>query len=306
MVALQVTEPGSYPVKIDLAKRWGRDHTVIIGVARDEVPENHIAFRKAQGYLSRRQTTILALDGNPDKLMVRDGGMRPDGQWSREWKHTFINGVPLSHTDWRPLSLGDRIRFHIEKPQCAGYALELAYDKTDNTYTGSETINFDVVKVWESMSLATRDCGVLLLTVPHNDGIAVIQRLDETAEAILGAESGELIAAQERFAFNNLAAFGPERKRLTEHVSEAMVQSQALQGNYVFGGNDVNLRLERRPVNGDSPLFGWVTLNTTAKEKQNHQDWKSAAVAWAGDHPWLAAGVSIVVAIAVILWLLVS
>lgn len=304
MPSLQIIEPGSYPVKIDLSRRWGEDHTVIVGVAREEVPENHIAFRKAQGYLSRRQVTILAADGDPAKLMIRDGGMEPSGQWSREWKHTFINGVPLSHTDWRSFGLGDRIRFHTEKPQVAGYSLELAYDETNNTCTGAETISFDVVKVWESMSRATDDCGVLLLTAPNHDGTAIIQRLDDTAESILGAEPGELRETQERFIFNNLAAFGPDRKRLTEHISEAMVQNQAIVSNYLFGNNSVNLRLERRPVNGDMPLFGWVSLNVKPSEAKTSGDWRADAVKWAESHPWLAAGVSIVVAIAVILWLL--
>lgn len=299
-VALQVTEPGSYPVKIDLEKRWGPDFTVVIGVARANTPDYHIAFRKANGFLSRRQVTVKAMNGDPNKLLIRDGGKGENEMWSPEWKHTFINDVPLSHTDWRSFNLGDRIRFHTEKPQLAGYSLQIAYDRTDNTLTGSQTISFDVVSVWESMSRANRDKGILLLSVPHNDGTAILQRIDRTGEAILGADDGELISAQEHLIFNNMVDFN-QRRRLTEHISEAMVQTQAIPGTYTFGENKVNLRLERRPVNGQMPLFGWVALETPAQvaKPTSSGDWRRDAVKWANDHPLIAGVVAVVVAVAI-------
>lgn len=295
MVFLQISEPGSYPVNIDLARRLGPGHTVVIGVARGEPPKNHIAFRKGNGFLSRRQVTIMAVNGDLNKLLIRDGGKGDNELWSPKWKHTFINSVPLSHTDWRPFNLGDIVRFHPEKPMLSGYSLKIAFDSTDGTLSDAQTMSFDVIRVWESKSLATRGAGVLLLMVPHNDGSAIIQRLDETAERILGAEPGELIETQEHFIFNNLLPFGPERKRLTEHINEAMVQTQSIQGVYTFGGNKVNLRLERQPVNGDMPLFGWVSLVELPKKEPT--DWRSDVVQWANNHPLLATVAAIVVAI---------
>lgn len=239
----------------------------------------------------------MAANGDPDKLLIRDGGIDSAGEWSKTWKHTFINEVPLSHTDWRAFSLGDRVRFHIDKPPAAEFLVQIAMDDTNGTHTDSQTMSFDVVKVWEAKSRQSRGDGVLLLSVPYNDGTAILQRLDGNAEAILGAELGELKASEEHFIFNNLVPFGPERRQLTEHIAEAAVGNQPIQGNYTFGGNSVNLRLECQPVNNERPLFGWVSLNVESRPDPLNS--KEAALKWANDHPLLAAVAGAVVAISV-------
>ena len=296
MPSLQITEPGSFPVKVDLTARWDHNQTVVVGRGHGDAPLNHVSLRKAPNFISRTQMTIMAANGDPSKLLIRDGGRDGAGEWSKTWKHTFINEVPLSHTDWRAFSLGDRVRFHIDKPSVAGFLVQIAMDATNGTHTDSQTMSFDIIKVWEAKSRQSKGDGVLLLSVPYNDGTAILQRLDSNAELILGSEPGELKASQEHFIFNNLVAFGSDRTRLTEHIAEAAVGSQPIQGDYMFGNNSVNLRLECQPVNNERPLFGWVSLNVQPEpEPLSNRD---ALLKWANDHPILAALAGVVVAIA--------
>ena len=295
MLSLEITEPGSFPVKVDLSTRWDANQTVVIGRGSKAAPSHHISLRKAPNFISRTQFTVRAVDGDPSRLLIRDGGIDEKGEWSPRWKHTFINNVPLSHSDWRAFSLGDRIRMHIDKPSTAGFVIQIAMDSTDGTHSDSRTVSFDIIKVWEAKSRESKKDGVLLLSVPYNNGTAILQKLDSNAEFILGSEPGELIASQGHFIFNNLVAFGEERRRLTEHIAEAAVGNQPIQGDYMFGKNSVNLRLECQPVNNERPLFGWVSLNVKPEpEPLSHQE---ALLKWANDHPLLAALAGVVVAI---------
>ena len=260
MIKLQIFEPGLYPREIDLSHHWGPDdHMVTIGVAREGVSSGHIAFQNPATFLSRRQVSIMSINGDLSKLVVRDGGPEADGAWSQSWKHTYINGVELKNTEWRAFGLGDQLRFHIEKPQISEYRVRLIWNDTDND-GNAQTMSFDAVKAWTAISRASVGIGTLLLSVPRQDGIAIIIRLDAYAEMFLGADQGELKETQEKCILNNLVPVGPDETRLAKHVREAMVYpGQAFQGEYDFGAGLVNLRLENRRINGEYALLGWIT-----------------------------------------------
>ena len=303
---LQLNEPGMFPAKIDLSQCWGPDHTVVIGVAREGVGPNHIAFRKPAGFLSRRQVTLMAMDGNDNKLVARDGGKDSNGMWSCEWKHTFIDGRKLSNNEWVPFTVGSRLRFHPEKPPTSGYCVHLVYDDTDNTH-GLDTVKFDTVQAWSAISRASQGTGTLLLSAPSDDGIAIIIRLDANAERLLGAETGELKEIEESCILNNLLPVGPTKEQLMSHVKDAIVYpGQAFYGVYDFGAGPVRLRLENRRINNQSALLGWLVPNEPIAPGKPHPsigDWRTeivvGAVQWAKDNPRLAVLVGIVVGIAI-------
>ena len=307
MVTLQIFEPGSFPTKVDLADRWGPDHTVVLGVSREGVPKNHISFRKAAGYLSRRQVTIWAMDGDESQLLVRDGGKEPDGQWSRAWKHTYLNDEQLSNTEWVPFRVGDRLRFHIEKPPVSQYSVSISVDTTDDTI-GLDTIRFDTVQVWSAISRTTQAAGTMLLSAPGQDGIAVVLRLDSNAERLLGGEPGELKEIEEYLILNNMLPVGENKTRLAEQVRETLVYpGQGFKGQYDFGAGLVELRLENRLVGSQHALLGWLTPKQPLSTKEAHQlgkDWRTEAVAglvqWTKDNPRLATIVGVVLGIAIV------
>ncbi|MEM8610469.1 MAG: hypothetical protein AAGF93_00510 [Cyanobacteria bacterium P01_H01_bin.105] len=311
MATLQINEPGVFATKIDLAGRWGPDHTVVIGVARGDMGPNHISFRKPTGFISRRQTTVMALNGNENKLVVRDGGKEPDGQWSQESKQTYLDGRKLSHNEWVAFPVGAILRFHPEKPSTAGYSVHLVWDDTDNTH-GLDTVRLDSVRAWSAISQTSRGTGTMLLSAPGNDGVAIIIRLDSNAERLLGAESGELKEVQENCLLNNLLPAGKKKEQLGEHIEDAIIYpGQATYGFYDFGAGPVKLRLENRLINNQYALLGWLSpeqIGPKAKpdsgEMVSKGSWQSeaakGAIKWAREHPKLAAFIVTVVAIAVV------
>lgn len=311
MATLQINEPGVFATKIDLAQRWGPDHTVVIGVARGDMGPNHISFRKPVGFISRRQTTIMALDGNENKLVVRDGGRQPDGGWSQESKHTYLDGRKLSHNEWVTFPVGAILRFHPEKPPTAGYSVHLVWDDTDNTH-GLDTVRLDSVKAWNAISQASRGTGTMLLSAPGNDGVAVIIRLDSNAEKFLGAESGELKEVEENCLLNNLLPAGESKEKLGAHIRDTIIYpGQATYGVYDFGTGAMKLRLENRLINNQYALLGWLSPEQIGpKAKPSDADmvpkgsWQSeiavGAVRWAREHPGLTTFVLIVAAVAMV------
>ncbi|MFG6101143.1 hypothetical protein U2F10_02745 [Leptothoe sp. EHU-05/26/07-4] len=319
MTTLRIFEPGLFPVEIDISKRWGADYTVVIGVSREGMGSNHIAFRKIITFLSRRQVTILAPEGDGSRLMVRDGGREKNGGWSATWKHTYLDGQALSHLKWTPFPVGARLRFHPEKPPTAGYAVQLLHEQdTDNT-NGLDTIRLDAVQAWVAISRSAKGIGTMLLSSSGNEGIAFIIRLDANAEQLLGAEVGELKEIEESCILNNLLPIGPDKERLASHVQDAMVYpGQASYSEYDFGAGRVKLRLENRMINNQYALLGWLEIlgegngqsrgNVKNKKPQLSdpvvKDWKAEVarglMSWAKDHPWLAAIVGAVLGIAIV------
>lgn len=306
MATLQIHEPGSFATKVDLEHRWGEDDTIVIGVSREGVPKNHVSFRRAQNFLSRRQVTLWAIDGDTEKLAVRDGGRESDGSWSPVWKHTYLNSQKLSNKEWKSFGPGDRLRFHVEKPQCQQYAVQLALDTTNDT-VGLDTVRFDTIQAWKAVSLVSDGVGTMLLSAPGQDGIAVVLRLDATAEELLGSEPGELKELEETLILNNLLPAGPIKAQLAEQIKDCIRYSGTpVRGRYDFGAGFVEVRLENRFINGQYALLGWVTMTKPRDVlvKGPSEDWKKEGVKalanWALNHPRWATVIALVLITAVV------
>lgn len=305
IVKLELIEPVSDPVSIEISKRWGPDRLIVFGRKRNPFYKS-IVFRSVPTSMSRTQMSVIATkDGDDLTLWARDGGPLPmldhdgheitrlwpnDGEvpdigapewWKPSTYGTWIGDSQLSPHRWTAMRIGDVFTFgrEIEYQELAGYSLRYPIHSDTGTASGMATVGFNAVDVWRQESKRSNEGCMLLGLVSKDYHLARILEIDQTGDAALGFQPGEAKGE----IFNNLILFGKDRQRIDEHIAEAINHNQTLTGDYkVVNGKSIHLQLRRRSINGSQPfLFGWVTRNvqTEITQAKSVSGWESAVEA---------------------------
>lgn len=257
-ILLEIVEPGLPKAKVDISKRLNEDGRITIGRSVDS-DNHHIALRKAPGVISRRHCTLEVRDTDGGlEVWIRDGAAR--GQdWKPSNNKTYIgsraltNWVELSPEKWTQLFSGDVIRFCSPgNVEAGGFLARFLPESTEETLHGAMTCGADVVNVWRAASQVSDD-GVLFLR-QIAEGLLIV-KADETAEAALGYQPGDLRASEGGVLLNSMIL---EREMLLGQANTALAQDPPTQGFYKSGDQQAFITMARRYIAGEYFLLAWI------------------------------------------------